>query len=149
VTQTVRGLGGVGTIQLVAAWFAQHCDEYEIAAWIAAERGGVEDFLRLADGIGVPASDDVDQRLAGLKARLETSDTAWLMVLDNVASLDDLLPVAHGSGGGRASRRSSAGRGTAGRWHPSARRRCWESTTPCLAPVHGDDDIDEGVLAVK
>ena len=101
VVTTVSGLGGVGKTQLVAAWFAEHAGDYEIAAWISAEHGGVEDFLRLAHGLGVAEEADIDLRLTGLRLRLEESEDAWLLVLDNLPSIDVLPQAVPSRGGGR------------------------------------------------
>lgn len=63
VTQAIAGLGGVGKSQLAAYYVAQHVDEYDVVAWIAAEDGGIGDLAMLAARLGLaPVSVSPDDR---------------------------------------------------------------------------------------
>jgi tetratricopeptide (TPR) repeat protein len=102
ITQAITGLGGVGKSQLAAAYVHRHGDEYDVMAWIRAEDGGVEDLAQLAVKLGEP----VEGRSPGERAQLaldwlSNSTQRWLLVLDNVASAEQLAQWRLRPGSGR------------------------------------------------
>ena len=85
ITQAVSGLGGVGKTQLAAAYVAAHHDEFEVAAWIRAEDGGIADLADLAVALALPvAGRTPPERATDVLAFLSSTDRRWLLVLDNV-----------------------------------------------------------------
>jgi len=101
ITQSISGLGGVGKTQLAAAYVTEHHVEYDIAAWIRAEDGGIADLASLAVALGLPVTDRTPpERADDALAYLAGTRRRWLLVLDNVPGPRALtkLPV---SGQGR------------------------------------------------
>jgi tetratricopeptide (TPR) repeat protein len=98
VTQSIAGLGGVGKSQLAARYVQQRTEDYDVVAWIRAEDGGIDDLAGLATTLRLP----VEELSPGDRAQLALQwlgqgQGRWLLVLDNVASseqLDKLLPRA-------------------------------------------------------
>lgn len=96
ITQSIAGLGGVGKSQLAARYVQQRAEDYDVVAWIRAEDGGIDDLAGLATKLRLP----VDELSPGDRAQLALEwlgqgQGCWLLVLDNVASseqLDKLLP---------------------------------------------------------
>jgi tetratricopeptide (TPR) repeat protein len=102
ITQAITGLGGVGKSQLAAGYVHRHGNEYDVMAWIRAEDGGVEDLAQLAAKLGEP----VDGLSPGERAQLaldwlSNSTQRWLLVLDNVASAEQLAQWRLRPGSGR------------------------------------------------
>ena len=100
ITQAVSGLGGVGKTQLAAAYVAAHHDEFDIAAWVRAEDGGVADLAELAVALALPvAGRTPPERASDALMFLSNTDRRWLLVLDNAAGPEALaaLPTSgHG-----------------------------------------------------
>jgi tetratricopeptide (TPR) repeat protein len=103
ITQSLTGQGGVGKSQLAAAYVARHAQSYDIAAWIRAEDGGVADLAELAveldgpvEGLGPP-----EQAARALRYLERTNERSWLMVLDNVATPEQLSACCPSTGSGR------------------------------------------------
>jgi tetratricopeptide (TPR) repeat protein len=96
ITQAITGLGGVGKSQLAARYVQQRADGYDIVAWIRAEDGGIADLAQLAAKLGKSVEGLSPSEAAQLALDwLSDSEHCWLLVLDNVASpeqLDGLLP---------------------------------------------------------
>jgi DNA-binding SARP family transcriptional activator len=91
ITQAITGLGGVGKSQLAARYVQQRTDGYDVVAWIRAEDGGIGDLAQLAVRLGAPSDDVSPHELAQLALDwLGDEDLRWLLVLDNVASPEDL-----------------------------------------------------------
>jgi tetratricopeptide (TPR) repeat protein len=102
ITQTITGLGGVGKSQLAARYVEQHVDDYDIVAWIHAEDGGIADLADLASKLGLPdAGRSPSQQARFALEWLGESELQWLLVLDNVASPDQLEDLIPSSGHGR------------------------------------------------
>jgi len=102
VTQAITGLGGVGKSQLAARYVHQHADEYDIVAWIHAEDGGIADLSEFAVELGVVAAQlSPAQRAAGALRWLSGCHERWLLVLDNVATAEQLGECCPSTGNGR------------------------------------------------
>jgi hypothetical protein len=102
VTQAITGLGGVGKSQLAARYVQQHADDYDVVAWIRAEDGGIADFAQLAARLGQPIDGLSPKERAQLAVDwLSDSAQRWLLVLDNVESLEQLDGLLPGTGSGR------------------------------------------------
>ena len=84
ITQTISGLGGVGKTQLAAAYVAAHHDEFDIAAWVRAEDGGIADLADLAVALALPVVGRTPPERAGdVLVFLSNTDRRWLLVFDN------------------------------------------------------------------
>ena len=84
ITQTISGLGGVGKTQLAAAYVAAHQDEFDIAAWVRAEDGGIADLAELAVALALPvAGRTPPERASDVLVFLSNTDRRWLLVFDN------------------------------------------------------------------
>jgi hypothetical protein len=91
VIRPVVGLGGVGKSQLAAEYVHRHRARYDVVAWIRAQDGGVGDLAGLADRLDLSMAGLSPQDRAGRALRwLSESRLRWLLVLDNVASADDM-----------------------------------------------------------
>jgi len=102
ITQAITGLGGVGKSQLAARYVHRHSEEYDVVAWIRAEDGGIADLAQLAAKLG----ERVEGLSPGERAQraldwLGDSDQRWLLVLDNVASAEQLARWQLRPGSGR------------------------------------------------
>jgi hypothetical protein len=102
ITQAITGLGGVGKSQLAARYVQQRADAYDVVAWIRAEDGGTADLAQLAAKLGVPV-EGLSPRERGQRALEWLSDSRqrWLLVLDNVASAEQLEGLRPRGGSGR------------------------------------------------
>ncbi len=101
ITQTISGLGGVGKTQLAAAYVAAHQDEFDVAAWIRAEDGGIADLAELAVALALPVAGRTPPERAGdVLMFLSNTDRRWLLVLDNVPGPQALAGLPS-SGAGR------------------------------------------------
>ena len=84
ITQTISGLGGVGKTQLAAAYLAAHQDEFDIAAWVRADDGGIADLADLAVALDLPvAGRTPPERASDTLVFLANTRRRWLLVLDN------------------------------------------------------------------
>jgi tetratricopeptide (TPR) repeat protein len=102
VTQAITGLGGVGKTQLAARYVQQRSDRYDVVAWIRAEDGGIADLAALAAKLGGAVDGLSPSERAQLALdRLGDGEQRWLLVLDNVASAEQLSGLIPGSGSGR------------------------------------------------
>jgi DNA-binding SARP family transcriptional activator/tetratricopeptide (TPR) repeat protein len=102
ITQAITGLGGVGKSQLAARYVQQRADGYDLVAWIRAEDGGIADLAQLAAKLGAPCDEVAPHELAQLALDwLSQGDLRWLLVLDNVASPEDLELCCPRGGRGR------------------------------------------------
>ena len=98
----LNGLGGVGKTQLAAEYVHRRRGDYDLVAWIAAQRPEsiAVQLADLAPEFGVPADDDVPATARAVVAALGRTSRAWLLVFDNAEQPDDLagwLP-RHGTG---------------------------------------------------
>ena len=101
ITQAISGLGGVGKTQLAAAYVQAHQDEYDIAAWVRAEDGGVADLAELAVALALPVEGRTPPERAGdVLVFLANTDRRWLLVLDNAPG-PQVLEKLPGAGQGR------------------------------------------------
>jgi tetratricopeptide (TPR) repeat protein len=102
VTQAITGLGGVGKSELAARYVQGHTAEYDVVAWIRAEDGGIADLAELADTLAAPSPELTPQQRAQLALEwLSETERRWLLVLDNVASPDQLPGCVPRAGNGR------------------------------------------------
>ncbi|MGI9100393.1 MAG: FxSxx-COOH system tetratricopeptide repeat protein [Solirubrobacteraceae bacterium] len=102
VAQAITGLGGVGKTQLAARYVQQRSDGYDVVAWIRAEDGGIADLAALAARLGGAVEGLSPSERAQLALdRLGESERRWLLVLDNVASAEQLGGLVPGGGSGR------------------------------------------------
>jgi DNA-binding SARP family transcriptional activator/tetratricopeptide (TPR) repeat protein len=102
ITQAITGLGGVGKSQLAARYVQQRADGYDLVAWIRAEDGGIADLAQLAAKLGASCDEVSPHELAQLALDwLSDGDLRWLLVLDNVASPENLERCCPRGGRGR------------------------------------------------
>lgn len=72
----------MGTSLLSARYVHQHADEYDIAAWIRCEDGGIADLSELAVELGLPVAQLTPPERAARAVRwLEGCEERWLLVL--------------------------------------------------------------------
>jgi tetratricopeptide (TPR) repeat protein len=118
VVQAVHGLGGIGKSALAARYVLLHAGEYSQVVWVSAEnQAGIEASLgRFAVALE-PQLDEIlssDALAERARAWLAAHDR-WLLILDNVNSVNDIAPLLArlGGGGGRflATSRQATG------WH--------------------------------
>ncbi|MGK3110630.1 tetratricopeptide repeat protein [Streptomyces sp. WAC05858] len=113
VVQAVHGLGGIGKSALAARYVALHAGQYTQVVWITAEdAAGIEAGLRrfalaLEPQLAALPSEALVERATEWLA----AHQGWLLVLDNVTSLNDISTLLSrlGAGSGRflaTSRRS-------------------------------------------
>jgi GTPase SAR1 family protein len=102
VTQSIVGLGGVGKTQLAARYMHDHLDEYDVGAWVRAEDGGLGDLALLAVELGEPVEQlTPPERAEHARRWFERCEERWLLVLDNLASPEQLAGCCPSSGNGR------------------------------------------------
>jgi hypothetical protein len=102
ITQAITGLGGVGKSQLAAHYLHERSASYDVVAWIRAEDGGVADLAGLAAGLGEQVEGLSPQERADRALHwLNHADERWLLVLDNIASPEQLRICCPHSGHGR------------------------------------------------
>jgi tetratricopeptide (TPR) repeat protein len=101
VTHAIAGLGGVGKSQLAARYAHAHAHDFDVVAWINAEDGGIKDLAMLADQLREPDGLlTADQRAEQALGWLSSCEERWLLVLDNLASADQLAACCPSSGNG-------------------------------------------------
>ena len=101
LTQTLRGLGGVGKTQLAAEYAYRHRDDYAVVWWVRAEEPTAlaSDYAGLAEALGLPQWGAAEQEsiVGAVRSWLETHE-GWLLILDNAEEIDVVepyLPRAH------------------------------------------------------
>ena len=98
LTQTLRGLGGVGKTQTALEYLYRHAADYDVVWWVAAEEQSTlgRDLAALAAELKLVAKGARDQEAAVAAARRWLEGHArWLLVFDNAedpAALRDILP---------------------------------------------------------
>ncbi|MGH9277300.1 MAG: tetratricopeptide repeat protein, partial [Acidimicrobiales bacterium] len=105
LTQILAGLGGVGKSQLAAQFAYRHRDELDVVWWVSCTSppGGELDaraLVRTRLGslgafLGLPPSDDPEDRAAAVRRWLETTIRRWLVVFDDAPEwsvLEGLVP---------------------------------------------------------
>jgi tetratricopeptide (TPR) repeat protein len=96
------GTGGVGKTQIAAEYAYRHCGDYDLIAWINAER--VElipgQLAMLAEHLDVPSTDDMPETARAVLAGLGRTNLAWLLVFDNADQPGDLIEWLPQSGTG-------------------------------------------------
>ncbi len=98
---TLHGLGGVGKTQLVIEYVYRHMNEYDLVWWIPAEQTStvLASLTQLAERLGLPITEDLQQTARTALDTLATGENAWLLVYDNAddpAMLDQLVPTTGG-----------------------------------------------------
>ncbi|RLP93473.1 FxSxx-COOH system tetratricopeptide repeat protein [Micromonospora sp. CV4] len=99
LTHGLTGQGGVGKSRLAAEYAHRFRQDYDVVWWIrsSAQSSMNEDIAQLGQELGVWAPHDSSWRDAGPRVRewLETTDSRWLLVFDDVdepASVQRALP---------------------------------------------------------
>jgi tetratricopeptide (TPR) repeat protein len=103
VVQAVHGLGGIGKSALAARYALLHEGEYTQVVWLSAEDSArieaslVRFAIALEPQLGEVLSSDAlaERAMAWLAARDQ-----WLLILDNVGSVNDIAPLLARLGGG-------------------------------------------------
>jgi hypothetical protein len=104
VPHALHGLGGVGKTQLAVEFAYRYAPEYDLVWWVPAEsETSVRASLsRLAEEMGLPRSQDVDQNIQNVRNALQQARpyARWLLVFDNAGEVDELkrylpVPVGH------------------------------------------------------
>ncbi len=92
----LRGLGGVGKTQLALEFAHRFKADYDIVWWIDAEQLELIDasFALLADRMGLATSGNVPADARQVREALRRGEpyARWLLVFDNAAEPDDLVP---------------------------------------------------------
>lgn len=103
LTQSIRGLGGIGKTQTAAEYAYRYCDEYDTILWLrATPEHFASDVLRIATLLRLPAAKKPQEPSQLVRAIVHwlLQHSRWLLVLDNVQeeiALGELLAAA-GSG---------------------------------------------------
>jgi hypothetical protein len=100
IVQVLTGMGGVGKTQAAAAYVQAHHDDFDIAAWVRAEDGGIADLAELAVALALPVADRTPaERAEDALTFLANTDRRWLLVLDNAVSPDTLAKLPNSGRG--------------------------------------------------
>jgi tetratricopeptide (TPR) repeat protein/transcriptional regulator with XRE-family HTH domain len=97
--QAISGLGGIGKTQVAIEYAYRYRDEYQVILWVNASSGEAftVDFVKLATLLDLPEQFEQDQELVVRAVkRWLSSHTHWLLILDNVDTLEilaDYLPL--------------------------------------------------------
>jgi transcriptional regulator with XRE-family HTH domain len=101
VVQALHGMGGVGKTQLAAEYAHRFAGSYDLAWWINADQGGLigDQMASLGHGLGcLPPGAGSDAGRAAVLAELRQR-RRWLLIFDNAAAPDDVMPWLPGGGG--------------------------------------------------
>ncbi|GCE15548.1 tetratricopeptide repeat protein [Tengunoibacter tsumagoiensis] len=97
----LHGLGGIGKTQIALEYAYRYALEYSAVFWIEAEtiESTLASMSHIAMHLQLPERGDVDQqRMVAAVQRWLTTNSAWLLIWDNVEDLDLLqrfLPPAY------------------------------------------------------
>ncbi len=115
VVQAVHGLGGIGKSALAARYALLHAGEYTQVVWVSAEDpAGIEAGLgRFAIALE-PQLDEIlsSDALAERATAWLAAHDRWLLILDNVNSVNDIAPLLARLGGGAGRFLATSGRAT-------------------------------------
>ena len=103
VVHAVHGLGGIGKSTLVAHWAATRLTDHTLTWWVTADtpvaiEGGL---ARLAVALEPEAADQPLQVLTAQAMHWLSSNSGWLLILDNVNAPGDVEPLLARARGGR------------------------------------------------
>ncbi|MBV1856613.1 tetratricopeptide repeat protein [Catellatospora sp. NEAU-YM18] len=100
--EALQGTGGVGKTQLATEYLRRHRADYDLIAWINAERVELipAQTAAMAPILGVPAYSDETETARAVVAALTHTDVAWLLVYDNANQPGDLLEWLPRAGAG-------------------------------------------------
>jgi hypothetical protein len=91
--QSLIGQAGIGKSAVAAEYFHRYANQYQVAWWVKAsdQDAIVQDYLELAQVLGFPAPNEINQRdlVRGVRRWFE-AHTNWLLVFDDVRQMDDL-----------------------------------------------------------
>jgi hypothetical protein len=99
--QAISGLGGIGKTQTTIEYAYRYQDDYRVALWVKADtqEALASDSMTITNLLNLPEKDVSDQiRVVSAVGRWLEQNTHWLLILDNVESLDlvyDFLPKAN------------------------------------------------------
>lgn len=103
-TQVISGLGGIGKTQTAIEYAYRYIHEYTALFWAGAETSEslVSSFVTLAEILDLPVKQEHDQnKIVTDVLRWLAVHQGWLLIFDNVESLDVVKPfvptVPHGS----------------------------------------------------
>ncbi|KAL4900328.1 hypothetical protein BDW74DRAFT_96393 [Aspergillus multicolor] len=94
----IHSMGGVGKTQLALEFAYRHQDEFDCVFWLPAEYGPnlAQIFASISKSATQDARDDSSDNLSSLivasKKWLETTDTRWLLIYDNVNDWETIKP---------------------------------------------------------
>lgn len=100
LTQTISGLGGVGKTQIAVEYCYRHRGEYKAVLWATADSREelLSDLISIAKLLKLPESRAKDQQpILNALRKWMREQPHWLLVLDNVASIEmikDIIPPA-------------------------------------------------------
>lgn len=103
VVHAVHGLGGIGKSTLVAHWAATRLADHTLTWWITADTpASIDDGLAgLAVALQPEAADQPLQVLTAQAVHWLSSNSGWLLILDNVNAPGDVEPLLARARGGR------------------------------------------------
>ena len=92
LTQVLSGLGGVGKSQLAAAYARSWADRVQLLVWVTATSREVilGTYAQAAGQLGQRVEGGLEQAAGWFLSWLQTTDRAWLVVLDDLADPGDL-----------------------------------------------------------
>lgn len=92
--QAISGLGGIGKTQIAVEYAYRYSEHYQAIFWVTASSRDtlIADFVSLAELLNLPEKAERDQTLVvrAVKHWLTTTETRWLLILDNVDDLEVL-----------------------------------------------------------